>query len=226
MRRKISLELVDSSIDNFIRGMLITLVIFSFVVISGNSFAHPIDDVKTISLNLYDNNDQDSFERELYNYIDIIDDSLISNSSFVMSDKLSENYDFLTKFAISFILDNDEYYDITLMDEYVYTDMYGNEFSTNKYIDIDKIYEITDSVFGVGYYYILNDYINIDGDMISLLEIDNREFDVEIERIVNIDRYDKYIDVVVKYMNNELEYVYRLEFIDNRLFVSDLIVRE
>lgn len=226
MRRKISLELVDSSIDNFIRGMLITSVIFSFVVISGNSFASPIDDVNTISLDLYNNNDQNSFKNELYNYIDIIDDSLISNSSFVMSDKLSENYDFLTKFAISFILDNDEYYDITLMDEYVYTDMYGNEFSTNKYIDIDKIYEITDSVFGVGYYYILNDYIDINNDMVSLLELDNREFDVEIEKIVNIDRYDKYVDVVVKYMDNELEYVYRFEYIDNRLFVSDLIIRE
>ena len=226
MRRKISLELVDSSMDNFIRGMLITLVIFSFVVISGNSFAHPIDDVKTISLNLYDNNDQDSFKNELYNYIDIIDDSLISNSSFVMSDKLSENYDFLTKFAISFILDNEEYYDITLMDEYVYTDIYGNDFKTNKYINIDKIYEITNSVFGVDYYYILNDYIDINNDTVSLLELDNREFDVEIEKIVNIDRYDKYVDVVVKYMNNELEYVYRFEFIENRLFVSDLIIRE
>ena len=226
MRRKISLELVDSAIDNFIRGMLITLVIFSFVVISGNSFAHPIDDVKTISLDLYNNNDQDSFKNELYNYIDIIDDSLISNSSFVMSDKLSENYDFLTKFAISFILDNEEYYDITSMDEYIYTDIYGNTFKTNKYINIDKIYEITNSVFGVDYYYILNDYIDINNDMVSLLELDNREFDVEIEKIVNIDRYDKYVDVVVKYMDNELEYVYRFEYIDNRLFVSDLIIRE
>ena len=226
MRRKISLELVDASIDNFIRGMLMTLIIFSFVVISGNSFAHPIDDVKTISLNLYDNNDYDSFKKELYNYIDIIDDSLISNSSYVMSDKLSENYDFLTKFAISFILDNQEYYDISLMDEYVYTDMYGNKFSTDKYINVDKIYEITDSVFGVGYYYILNDYIDINGDMISLLEIDDKKFDVEIDNITNIDRYDKYMDVVVKYVNNELEYVYRFEYIDNRLFVSDLIIRE
>ena len=226
MRRKISLELVDSSKDNFISGILITLVIFSFVVISGNSFAHPIDDVKTISLDLYNNNDQDSFKNELYNYIDIIDDSLISNSSFVMSDKLSENYDFLTKFAISFILDNEEYYDITLMDEYVYTDIYGNKFRTNKYINIDKIYEITESVFGVGYYYILNDYIDINDDMISLLEIDNKEFDVDIDNIINIDRRDKYIDVVVKYMDNELEYVYRFEYIDNRLFVSDLIIRE
>ena len=46
-----SLELIDNAIDNFIRGMLITLVIFSFVVISGNSFANPIDNVKSISLN-------------------------------------------------------------------------------------------------------------------------------------------------------------------------------
>ena len=223
MRKKIDLELVNNIRKIFLGGMF---VVFAFAIIAGNSFAYPIDDVKTISLNLYDNNDMDSFERELYNYIDIVDDSLIVNSSFNISGKLNENYDFLTSFAISFVLDNSEYYDIQFGDEYVYSDLYGNQFKTNKYINIDKIYEITNQVFGIGYYYILNDYIDIDKDMVPLLRLEDREFDVLIDSIVRIDRYDDYIDVVVRYIGNDFEYVYRFEYIDNRLVIGDLIVRE
>lgn len=226
MRRKINLELVNNVRKNFVGVILVVFVIFTFVIISGNSFATPIDDIKILSLYLYDNNDRDSFEKELYNYIDIVDDSLVVNSSFNISDKLNENYDFLTSFAISFILDNEEYYDILVGDEYVYRDLYGNEFRTDKYINVDKIYEITEQVFGVEYYYILNDYINIDGDMVPLLRLEKRDFDVVIDDILNIDRYDEYIDVIVRYVDNELEYVYRFEYMDNRLVIGDLIVRE
>lgn len=162
MRKKINLELVNNIRKNFLGGMFVVFFVFTFVIISGNSFANPIDDIKILSLNLYDNSDLDSFKRELYNYIDIVDDSLIVNSSFNISDKLNENYDFLTNFAISFILNNEEYYDIKFGDEYVYRDLYGNEFRTNKYINIDKIYEITNQVFGVKYYYILNDYLDME----------------------------------------------------------------
>ena len=62
--------------------------------------------------------------------------------------------------------------------------------------------------------------------MISLLRLEDRGFDVVIDDIVNIDRYDGYIDVVVRYVDNDLEYVYRLEYMDNRLVIGDLIVRE
>jgi len=226
MRKKINLELVNNIRKNFLGGILVVFVVFTFVIISGNSFANPIDDIKTISLSLYDNNDRDSFERELYNYIDIVDDSLVVNSSFNISDKLNENYDFLTNFAISFILDNWEYYDIVYGDEYVYRDLYGNEFRTNKYINIDKIYEITNQVFGVSYYYILNDYIELDGDMLPLLRLEDRDFDVIIDDILGIDRHDDYIDVIVRYIDNDLKYVYKFEYVDNRLVIGDLIVRE
>jgi len=223
MRKKINLELVNNIRNIFLGGMF---VVFAFAIIAGNSFAHPIDDVKTISLNLYDNNDMDSFERELYNYIDIIDDSLISNSTFNISSKLNENYDFLTKFAISFILDNSEYYDIVMGEEYVYYDDYGNEYKTNKYIDVDKIYEITNSVFGVEYYHILNKYLEINNDMLPLLILEEREFNSKIDSILEINKYDNYIDVIVRYENNNLDYVYKLEYIGNRLYISDLSIRE
>ena len=60
----------------------------------------------------------------MYNYIDLIDNSLFAMSSFSMSDTLNENYDFLIDFAISFILNNEEQYkdDIIVGEEYVYID--------------------------------------------------------------------------------------------------------
>ena len=139
---------------------------------------------------------------------------------------MNENYDFLTKFAISFILDNSEYYDIVIGEEYVYYDDYGNEYKTNKYIDVDKIYEITNSVFGVEYYHILNKYLEINNDMLPLLILEEREFNSKIDSILEIKKYDNYIDVIVRYLDNNLDYVYKLEYIDNRLYISDLSIRE
>lgn len=226
MRNKIKLDFIENIKKNFFRGIVVVIVVFTFVIIAGNSFASPIEDIEILSLSLYDTNDMDKLRIDISNYIRLVDDSLIPNSSFNMSDKLNENYDFLTDFAISFILDNSEYYDIVEMDEYVYIDQYGNEFRTNKYINIDKIYEITNSVFGVEYYYILNDYIDIEDNMIPLLELEDKDFNSEIDSILDIDKNDDYIDVVVRYMDNELEYLYRLEYIDNRLVISNLSIRE
>ena len=212
--------------NNYVLILGIFLV-FGLVMVSKDSFANPvIDRIDEINLILNDIDNEEEFRDELIDYIDIIDDSLIPNSTFNISSKLNENYDFLTKFAISFILDNSEYYDIVMGEEYVYYDDYGNEYKTNKYIDVDKIYEITNSVFGVEYYYILNKYLEINNDMIPLLELDNRDFDSNIDNIIEIDRNDNYIDVVVRYLDNNLDYVYKLEYIGNRLYISDLSIRE
>ena len=197
------------------------------VFVSKGSYANPITDkIIEINLILNDTDNEEEFKKELINYIEIIDDSLISNSTFNMSSKLNENYDFLTKFAISFILDNEEYYDIEYLNEYVYKDEYGNEYKTNKYIDVDKIYEITNNVFGVEYYHILNKYLDIDNGMIPLIMLEEREFDSKIDSIVEINRHDNYIDVIVRYKDNYLDYVYKLEYVDNRLYISDLGIRE
>lgn len=201
-------------------------LICGLVYIARDSYANSVmeEEVKVLDLLLIDNSNQEEFKKELTNYIDIIDNSLIPNTSYNMSSKLNENYDFLTRFAISLILDNREYYEIEKMDEYKYIDGYGSEFVTDEYVNIDMIYEITDSVFGVDYYYILNDYIKIDNDMVSLLEIDNREFNGMIDDISIININDLYMDVSVKYKDSSLEYIYKFERIDNRYVISDLSV--
>lgn len=115
------------------------------------------NNTNNIDLVLEDNDKIDDFRIELLNYIDLVDNRLIPNASFSLSNKLNENYDFMTKFAISFILDNKEYYDIINGEVCKYTDEYKNVYETSEYIKLDKIYEITGNVFGVEYYYILND---------------------------------------------------------------------
>ena len=95
-----------------------------------------------------------------------------------------------------------------------------------EYINLDKLYEITNNVFGVDYYYILNDYIDVDNDMIPLIMIDDISFDIEIDKIIDIYKYDKYMDVIVKYVDSEIEYVYTFENINSRYVISNLNVRE
>lgn len=203
-------------------------LITGIVLLSRDSYAREVieDNINNIDLILEDNSNMDEFRNDILNYIDLVDDRLIPNTSFSLSNRLSENYDFITKFAISFILDNREYYDIVNGEIYKYIDEYKNEYETMEYINLDKLYEITNNVFGVDYYYILNDYIDVDNDMIPLIMIDDISFDMEIDKIIDIYKYDKYMDVIVKYVDSEIEYVYTFENINNRYVISNLNVRE
>lgn len=208
----------------FVFGVLFISIL---VLVSGNSFAKPVIEKKeNLDLNLIYSDDVELFEDNIYDFIDLVDNNLITNTSFNISNKLNENYDFLTKFAISFILDNKEYYDIIEAQTYVYKNEYGDVFTTNEYINIDNIYEITNKVFGVEYYYILNDYIEIENDLVPLLELEEKNFDMSINNIISIDKFSDYIDVIVRYKDNSLDYVYRLEYVDNRLVISNLSIRE
>ena len=202
------------------------LFISILVLVSGNSFANPVEEKDNLDLNLIYSDNLEMFERDIYDFIDLVDNNLIPNTSFNISDKLNENYDFLTKFAISFILDNRGYYEIIEGQDYVYKNEYGDVFITNEYINIDTIYEITNKVFGVEYYYILNDYLEVENELLPLLEIEEKIFSMNIDNIVSIDKFSDYIDVVVKYKDNDLDYIYRLEYVDNRLVISNLGIKE
>lgn len=180
--------------------IVLTVVMFMFAFITSASFAMPNDmeEEYVLNLDLYDNKDSDVLKNDLYNYIDLVDNIIIPNATYEVYDKLSDNYEFLTRFAISLILDNSDYYDVIIGDNYIYRNEYGIEYSTNKYVNIDTIYEITNSVFGIDYYYIVNDYLDIKNDLVPLLEIDEHSFDMDIDSITNIIYNDDYIDVYVK----------------------------
>lgn len=206
--------------------IVLSVVMFMFAFITSASFAMPNDmeEEYILNLDLYDNKDSEVLKNELYNYIDLVDNIIIPNATYEVYDKLSDNYEFLTKFAISLILDNSEYYDVIIGDNYIYRNEYGIEYSTNKYVSIDMIYEITNSVFGIDYYYIVNDYLDIKNDLVPLLEIDEHSFDMNIDSITNIIYNDDCIDVYVKYIDMDIEYIYRFIKKDNRLVISDLII--
>ena len=204
---------------------VLAIVMFMVAFISGSSFAMPdIDTDNNFNLELVNNSDMEILKSNMINFIDLIDDDLIPNTSFNFSSKLNENYDFLTRFAISFILDNSNNYDIKILDNYIYNDEYGNRYSTNKYVSVDTLYDVTNRVFGVDYYYILNDYLELNNGMIPLIELYNYSLDMNIEEITSINDMGNYLDVVVKYDGIDLDYIYTFDKLDNKLYISNLSV--
>ena len=165
--------------------------------------------------------DESNLEENFYNYIDLIDGSLIPTSSFIMSSILSDNYDFLSIFAIDFILKNIDNYldDIIVMDNYTY-----KNYSTNKYVKKDVIYKITNEVFNKKDYLIINDYLNLSNDMVPLLLIDNYDFNMKIDKIINIESNNDTYIVNVKYIDNDLIYKYVFERKEDRLILKTLEV--
>ena len=205
-----------------VSSLIITIVVFLFVSLFRSSYAKE-EDINNISFELYDNENIEILEDNIRYFIDLVDKDIILNSSYNFSSNLNENYDFLTKFAISFVLNNESYFDITYGDNYNYIDDYGIQYVSNKYINIQDIYNVTNKIFGINYYYITDDNLIIDNDMVLLVDFDKKDMEMILEDIINIDVSDNYYDVYVKYMNNDLVYVYRFEkALNNRLYISNL----
>ena len=200
---------------------IVLLTVISLITISllNNSYALNEEEINNISKLdiILEQNDNAS----IYDYIDLIDDSLIPTATFNMSNKLNENYDFLTIFAINFILNNEEYYKdkILIGNEYIY-----NDYTTNKYIDIKEIYDITSNILGKRDYYIISDYLNVENDLIPLLLIRDYSFNMEIEEIINVNSVENALEVLVKYKNIDLIYKYVLEKQEDKYIISNIEV--
>lgn len=137
--------------------------------------------------------DKEVMIKELTNYIGNIDNILISTTSYNYSNVLIENYDFLVKFAVNYIIDNKDKYinDIIKVDN-------------NEYVTKDTIYEITSKYFNIRDFYIEEDKI--------LLEKINKRFHLDIENIDYIK--EDYIKVNILYENN-VKYVYVFAYDEN-----------
>jgi len=202
-------------------GMLLTFFV-------GSSFAldeETIDSLETIgnnelNISLNDINNKE----EVYRFIDLIDDSLIPTASFNMSDKLNDNYDFLTIFAINFILNNEEYYknDIVYGESYVYSN--DVNIKTNKYINIDKLYDVTYNILGKKDYYIVNNYLKVENDFIPLLLVDSYPFIMEIDNVDDVVKFSNNYEVLVKYKDMDMTYKYIFEKNDNGYYISNIVV--
>lgn len=208
----------------------VTLCMLGITLFVGNKGSYANDNVveDNFNINLEYNEDRNILKNDLFNYIDLIDNSLFAMSSFNMSDTLNENYDFLMDFAISFILNNEEIYkdDIVLGDEYVYIDDFGNKYSTNKYVNMELIYEITNSIFGKRDYVVINNYLDIKNDLVPLLLIKDNVSFMDIDNIIDVYLFGNKYNVYVKYKDIDLEYIYVFDKMDERLILNNILIGE
>ncbi len=180
-----------------------------------------------LNLELFQSENQDIFKDNIKNYIDLLDNYIIPTSSFNLSDKLNENYDFLTKFVISLINDNQEYFNIIEGSNYTYSNELGETYTTNKFIDINLLYEITNKIFGIDYYYILDEKLIVNNNLITLLPYDLNEFSMKITDIKSINKINNQYHITVTYQDSDLLYIYQFDIINNdRLVLSNLSVGE
>lgn len=203
--------------------LIFTFVMFIFVSLFRGSYAADIEE-DMIKIDLYNNINKDILSNDIKNFIDLVDNDIIINSSYNMSNTLNQNYDFLTRFVSSFVLNNSEYFNIKTGDNYKYIDDYGREYTTDKYIDIDLFYDITKRIFGVEYFYILDDGLVIE-DKVLLVDMEEDNFNMEIDTINKIDSYNNYYLVYVRYSDMDIDYIYRFDILsDNRLVINNLSI--
>jgi len=168
------------------------------------SFAYEYDVDNSV---LFYKNDYKELADDIKIYLDNIDDFIIPNSSFLYSDKLVNNYDFLINFALDFIVNNRNYYyeNIISYDTCFYINKNGIKNQTNDYVTLKTIYDITNFYFGVDDFVIINDDVCINNEYISLNDYASNIFnsniinvsitdnDSAVEALVSYDSGDKYL---------------------------------
>lgn len=173
--------------------------------IFSDSFAYSYDIEKSV---LFFHNNIDKLEKDIELYLQDIDDFIIPNSSFLYSDKLSNNYDFLVRFAIDYVIYNREYYynDIKKLDSCFYINRDGRKLSTLDYVNVSVVYDIVDFYFGMNNFSIINDDVCMDDRYISLSNYTDDNFNLEIDDvIVTVNDLDVHALVVYK---GEVKYLY------------------
>lgn len=162
---------------------------------------------KNNNANILDLNEQ-NFNENIKEYIDKIDDSLIPTATFYLSNNLNENYDFLAIFALSFINNNPNDFEII-------------EKEAHKYVKVDDIYKVTEQIFGQKYFAFINDDLEIKDDLI-LLEQEKNNFSMQIENVEIKDNYNVY----VKYKDIEQKYIYEFKDENNKIILYNVKVEE
>lgn len=163
-------------------------------------------------------------ENDIKKYISNIDDYILPNSSYLYGDKLVDNYDFLVYFASDYVINNREYYSnyIKNYNECSYLNKRGIDSYTYDYIDINKLYDITDFYFGIRDFIIINDDVCINDNYISLIDYTSDIYNFEIIDI-NIVDFEDDIKVVISYDNGD-SYLYLFDNAKNVLKLKNIEV--
>ena len=194
-------------------------VIFCVSNLFENSFAYSYDIDNSV---LFYKDNYEELGSDIKKYLSNIDDFIIPNSSYIYGDKLIDNYDFLIYFATDYIINNKEYYNefISYYDKCVYVDNRGIDNYTYDFINIDKIYEVTDFYFGIKDFVIINDDICIKDNYISLIDYTSDSFNFEIVN-VSVSGNKDMVDALVYYDNGD-KYLYSFDNINNILKLRDV----
>lgn len=206
----------------FYYGTIILLLIICFINYnSSNSYAYEYVDH---NYNLFYKDNKDELSKDVRKYLNDINKYIFRNSNYEVYDSLVDNYDFLTYFAIDYILDNYEYYkkSVVQLDNHLYLDKYNNKKTTNQYINLDIIYGITYKYFGVRDYAITNSNFNVIDNYVSLSRYTDDSVDMIIKNL-SIDNIGEYIIVNVTYADNS-NYSYKFYIKDNVLRLYNIEV--
>ena len=135
-----------------------------------------------------------------------------------------DNYDFLVYFASDYVINNREYYSnyIKNYNECSYLNKRGIDSYTYDYIDINKLYDITDFYFGIRDFIIINDDVCINDNYISLIDYTSDIYNFEIIDI-NIVDFEDDIKVVISYDNGD-SYLYLFDNAKNVLKLKNIEV--
>ena len=198
---------------------IIIICLIYFVTDNTYAYQYNVD-----NYTLFYKNNKDELESDIKKYIDDIDDLLIANSSYELSDNLSENYIFLVNFAMDYIINNYEVYKekIIKLDKYEYVDRDLNEKIVDDYIDIEEIYNITFKYFGIKNFQIINDNVNIIDNYISLTDYTERRFKLKISSIsISYDNNKVLANVLY---DNDCKYLYTFNNYNNVLKINNIEV--
>lgn len=201
--------------------ILSIIIICLIYFVTNNTYAYQYN---VDNYTLFYKNNKDELESDIKKYIDDIDDLLIANSSYELSDNLSENYIFLVNFAMDYIIKNYEVYKekIIKLDKYEYVDRDLNEKIVDDYIDIEEIYNITFKYFGIKNFQIINDNVNIIDNYISLTDYTERRFKLKISSIsISYDNNKVLANVLY---DNDCKYLYTFNNYNNVLKINNIEV--
>lgn len=196
------------------------ICITCIAVISNKTYAYQYKIKDNYTL-FYKTNTEE-LKSDIIKYIGSIDDYLIPNSNFELSDTLKENYTFLVNFAIDYIINNNEKYQdkIVQKESYEYIDRNLNLKNTKDYIEIEEIYKITEKYFGIRDFQILNNDIKIIDNYISLTDYTDMVFELKILKI-DINIKNNQVLATITYENNN-EYLYIFDNEKNLLKINNI----
>ena len=168
----------------YITFMLIVL----FNMISNSSFAY---EYKNEKYTLFYKDNMNELSNDISIFLDEIDNYILPNATYMYSNVLTENYDFLCNFAISYIINNREIFNDEIKME-----------DNNLYVEKDLIYDITNKYFGIkDFQFINSNQLNKDG-LILLEEYNEVLFN---NKIVSVNAYKmyQYVNADVSYENGD-----------------------